>query len=185
MNIRSREQLQDYVNQGNRVKFLFFWGHQEKTGEITKSCLSQWYDAQFEEAGHLFITAEHYMMYHKAKLFGDESACSRVLSASNPGEAKSIGREVLGFDQAKWEQHRFEIVVNGNLAKFIQNPQLTEFFLNTQQRVLVEASPVDRIWGVGMAQDNSAIENPNAWKGLNLLGFALMEVRRLLAARLK
>lgn len=117
------------------------------------------------------------MMYQKAVLFGDNSAAEKLLSASNPGEAKAIGREVLNFDQAKWDQHRFEIVVSANIAKFSSDPELKEFLLNTGNRVLAEASPVDKIWGIGLAEDNPASENPNQWKGANLLGFALMEVR--------
>ncbi len=163
------------------MKYVFFWGHQEKGKQITKSCFSQWYDSKFEEDGNEFITAEHYMMYHKAKLFGDNNACEKVLSASNPGEAKAIGREVLGFRQELWDEKRFEIVINANLAKFSQDSELKEFLLNTGSRVLVEASPVDKIWGIGLAQDNPKSENPDTWKGPNLLGFALMEVRGRLA----
>ncbi|WP_226648682.1 NADAR family protein [Microbulbifer variabilis] len=177
MNIKSRDQLIDFVNKGNKVKYLFFWGHQEKGKQVSKSCFSQWSDSKFEEEGHHFITAEHYMMYHKAKLFGDSNACKKVLASSNPGEAKSIGRQVVGFNQKIWEENRFDIVVNANLAKFSQNIELKEFLLNTENRVLVEASPVDKIWGIGLAQDSSKAQDPNTWKGLNLLGFALMEVR--------
>ena len=117
------------------------------------------------------------MMYQKAKLFGDESAASKLLSASNPGEAKAIGREVVGFDESKWVNHRFAIVVKANFEKFSQNIELKEFLLGTNERVLVEASPVDKIWGIGLAEDHTSVENPNLWKGKNLLGFALMEVR--------
>ena len=123
------------------------------------------------------MTAEHHMMYQKAVLFGDSAAAAKLLSASNPGEAKAIGREVLGFDQEKWEELRFEIVVTANLAKFGNDPKLKEFLLKTGSQVLVEASPVDKIWGIGLAEDDPACENPNRWKGANLLGFALMEVR--------
>ncbi|GLS26573.1 NADAR family protein [Marinibactrum halimedae] len=177
MNIKTKKALIDFVNQGNTVKYIFFWGHQEKGNQVTKSCFSQWYSSKFEEDGNEFITAEHYMMYHKAKLFGDTNACEKVLSAKNPGEAKAIGRGVLGFEQKLWDEKRFEIVVNANLAKFSQNSELKAFLLHTENRVLVEASPVDKIWGIGLAQDNRACENPNLWKGLNLLGFSLMEVR--------
>jgi ribA/ribD-fused uncharacterized protein len=117
------------------------------------------------------------MMYQKALLFNDKVAAQKLLSANNPGEAKSIGREVRGFEQKKWEENRFNIVVSGNFAKFNSNPKLKEFLLNTGKRILVEASPVDKIWGIGLAEDNPACENPNLWKGSNLLGFALMEVR--------
>ncbi|KKE82485.1 NADAR family protein [Pseudoalteromonas luteoviolacea] len=147
---------------------------------MTKSCFSQWYEAKFEENGYLFATAEHYMMYHKAKLFDDNEACKRVLSAKTPGAAKAIGREVRGFEQKVWESKRFGIVVNANLAKFSQNPALRAFLINTRDRILVEASPVDKIWGVGLAQDDPCIEDVYSWQGLNLLGFALMEVREQL-----
>ncbi|WP_444905475.1 NADAR family protein [Microbulbifer sp. SSSA008] len=177
MKITTRDELVDFVNQGNRVKYIFFWGHQEIGSQVSKSCFSQWYESKFVEDANKFITAEHYMMYHKAKLFGDDSACKKVLLAGTPGEAKAIGRGVRGFQQEIWNEKRFEIVVNANFAKFSQNSELKQFLLNTEDRVLVEASPVDRIWGIGLAQDNSSSENPNDWKGLNLLGFALMEVR--------
>lgn len=180
MNIRSTAQLIDSVNHGNKVKYVFFWGHQEKGSEVTKSCFSQWYDAGFEVDGQSFLTAEHYMMYQKARLFADGAACERVLAAGNPAKAKAVGREVVGFDQHRWEEARFEIVIDANMAKFSQNPELKAFLLGTEDRVLVEASPVDRIWGIGLAQDAAAAENPNSWKGLNLLGFALMEVRERL-----
>jgi ribA/ribD-fused uncharacterized protein len=121
------------------------------------------------------------MMYHKAKLFGDQLACERVLQATNPGDVKAIGREVLGFDQSLWEKERFDIVVNGNLAKFSQHAALKGYLVATGSKVLVEASPVDRIWGIGLAKDDPAAQNPNSWKGENLLGFALMEVRQKLA----
>lgn len=180
MKIRTRDDLIDFVNHGNKVEYIFFWGHQEKGSQITKSCFSQWYDSKFEEDGNEFISAEHYMMYHKAKLFGDKKACEKVLCASNPREAKAVGREVIGFEEKVWDEKRFEIVVNANLAKFTQNSELKEFLLNTGNRILVEASPVDKIWGIGLAQDNPASETPNTWKGLNLLGFALMEVREMI-----
>lgn len=121
------------------------------------------------------------MMYHKATLFGDSQAAQRLLSVDNPGAAKAIGREVIGFNETMWIQHRFDIVIKANLAKFGQHADLKDYLVNTGDRILVEASPVDKIWGVGLASDNPAIENPNLWKGLNLLGFALMEVRDLLS----
>ncbi len=179
--IRTTAALIDYVNGGNEVKYLYFWGHQSSKSEINKTCFSQWYDSPFEVAGKRYLTAEHYMMAAKARLFNDTEAENRILSASNPGEAKKRGREVKNFDDEIWVQNRFEIVVEANLHKFNQHPELKDFILKTENRVLVEASPVDKIWGVGLAVDNSAVENPNKWKGLNLLGFALMEVRAQLS----
>lgn len=179
--VRDREGLTALVRSGARPKYLFFWGHTPlPNGEIGKPCFSQWWTAPFTVDGERYPTAEHFMMAEKARLFGDEAARVRILSAPNPGAAKRLGREVRGFEDSRWEAARFEFVVRGNLAKFEQNPPLREFLLDTKDRILVEASPVDRIWGIGLAADDPRAENPEQWRGLNLLGFALMEVRALL-----
>jgi ribA/ribD-fused uncharacterized protein len=176
--LRSVAQLREYVDGGGQVKMLMFWGHQpSQDGSITKTCFSQWFEASFEVDGTRYLTAEHYMMAEKARLFGDEAARERVLAAANPGAAKAIGREVLGFDNQRWLVHRWDIVVRANVAKFSQNAALRTFLLQTQDRLLVEASPVDAIWGIGLAADDPRAADPAAWEGLNLLGFALMEVR--------
>jgi ribA/ribD-fused uncharacterized protein len=117
------------------------------------------------------------MMAEKAAMFDDEAARVEVLSVPNPVAAKAAGRKVKGFDEAVWVQRRFEIVVRANEAKFSQNPELGRFLMGTGSRVLVEASPVDRIWGIGLAQDDDRANNPSLWQGLNLLGFALTKVR--------
>lgn len=178
--IRDRESLLAWMEQGGIPKFLFFWGHTARAGEIGKQCLSQWWPARFEVDGVSYPTAEHFMMAEKARLFGDRETCSRILKASNPGEAKKLGRGVQGFEEPKWNEARFEFVVQGNRAKFGQNPELGTFLKNTGERILVEASPVDRVWGIGLAEDDPRAERPAEWQGLNLLGFALMEVRSLL-----
>jgi len=177
MQIRSKDQLVEYVNHGNRAKYVFFWGHQKPKSGVSKSCFSQWYESPFEENGILYQTAEHYMMAAKARLFCDDQSEAKVIAASNPGEAKKVGRSVVGFNEDVWCENRFEIVVQANLLKFEQNRDIGDFLRGTGERVLVEASPVDKVWGIGMATDNAAVDNPNLWKGLNLLGFALMEVR--------
>ena len=115
-------------------------------------------------------------------MFNDRDAERRILQAKHPGEAKQIGREITGFDEARWLSHRFDIVVKGG-TKFTQNVALGKFLLDTQDRVLVEASPVDRIWGIGLAADDVAAQNPCQWRGLNLLGFALMAVRAALQSQ--
>jgi ribA/ribD-fused uncharacterized protein len=163
---------------GDRIKFLFFWGHQpERDGSVGAGCLSQWWPAPFTADGHVFATAEHYMMWRKATLFGDDAMAERVLAAPHPYAAKALGGRVAGFDQRTWDEHRCPIVVAGNLAKFGQHPGLRAFLLGTGRRVLVEASPVDRIWGIGLTRDDPAAADPARWRGLNLLGFALMQVR--------
>ncbi|WP_319939330.1 NADAR family protein [Xenorhabdus littoralis] len=95
-------------------------------------------------------------------------------------DIKTFGREIGGFNQSIWDEYRLKIVIEGNLAKFSQNKSLAEFLLNTGDKILVEASPVDRIWGIGLSEDASNIQNPLTWDGLNLLGFALMAVREKL-----
>jgi ribA/ribD-fused uncharacterized protein len=117
------------------------------------------------------------MMAEKAALFEDRATREQVLCAASPGAAKALGREVRGFDEAVWLKSRFSIVVQANEAKFGQNPELRQFLQQTGSRVLVEASPVDTIWGIGLAHDDEKANNPNLWRGLNLLGFALMQVR--------
>ena len=179
--VRSVADLTAAQARGHRVKFLFFWGHQpERDGHVGAGCLSQWWPAAFTVEGRAFATAEHYMMWRKATLFGDSAMAERVLAAPHPHAAKALGGRVVGFDQQTWDEHRFPIVVAGNLAKFAQHPALRAFLLDTGQRILVEASPVDRIWGIGLTRDDPAATAPDRWRGLNLLGFALMQVREAL-----
>ena len=174
----NHQELMSAIDEGFTPKYLFFWGNTPSlTGEVTKSCLSQWYDSPFTIDGLRYLTSEHYMMAQKAKLFADDAAFSQIMACSHPNEAKQLGRMVKNFDAYVWENHRFEIVVQGNLAKFSQNPALKAFLLATGTRVLVEASPVDNIWGIGLAQDHAHAQQPHHWRGLNLLGFALMKVR--------
>ncbi len=161
---------------------VLFWGHRPSNdGTITKTCFSQWFEAAFDVDGQHYLTAEHFMMAEKAGLFADGDALNKILAAASPGAAKAAGREVRNFDDQVWLDHRWAIVVAANMAKFSQNVALRTFLLGTGDRVLVEASPVDTIWGTGVAADDPDAENPHAWTGLNLLGFALMEVRARLS----
>ncbi|XOV65860.1 MAG: NADAR family protein [Fluviicola sp.] len=174
----SLDWLNNRIKEGEKVKYLFFWGHTQKSAnEIDASCLSQWYPAEFQEKGIIFRSAEHWMMYQKALLFNDSEIAQEIIQCDSPGEAKKLGRKVSSFDQKKWEAKRFEIVVKGNQLKFSQNPRLQEYLIKTKARVLVEASPVDPIWGIGRSRNAMNVENPKNWRGLNLLGFALMEAR--------
>jgi len=171
------------VEKKNRIKFLFFWGHQKsKSGEITAACFSQWWASPFVVEGVRYPTTEHWMMAQKALLFHNEQIYQQIIAARSPAEAKALGRQVRNFDEAVWNANRSAIVVRGNLEKFRQHPDLQAFLLSTKERVLVEASPVDSIWGIGLAADNTHADNPRQWNGLNLLGFALMEVRDVLRA---
>jgi ribA/ribD-fused uncharacterized protein len=164
--------------QGHSVKYLFFWGHQpSKDGTITKTCLSQWWPADFVVAGLTYRSTEHWMMAEKARLFGDADMAARILAVQSPAEAKKLGRAIQGFVPELWEAHKYDIVRSGNYHKFSQHQALRDFLLTTGDRVLVEASPVDTIWGIGLAADAPAAADPARWQGPNLLGFALMEVR--------
>ncbi|MDQ0751620.1 ribA/ribD-fused uncharacterized protein [Streptomyces africanus] len=181
--VRSRDALIRAVRAGARIEYLRFWGHRPRPdGRIGASCLSQWWPAPFTVDGAEYATAEHWMMAGKARLFEDAAAERAVLSAAHPAEAKKAGRLVRGFDEAIWERERFRIVVEGSVHKFGAHPELREFLLGTDDLVLVEASPVDRVWGIGLAADDEAAADPERWRGPNLLGFALMEARERLRA---
>src|SRR5262245_55934231 len=109
---RSVQEAVDAENAGVRLRYLYFWGHRpSKDGSVGAGCLSQWWPAAFTEDGHVFRTAEHYMMSHKAWLFGDEATASKILAAATPGEAKALGRRVRGFDDEVWTARRYPIVV--------------------------------------------------------------------------
>jgi ribA/ribD-fused uncharacterized protein len=117
------------------------------------------------------------MMAGKAQLFGDHEALSAILETPDPAQAKELGRSVRGFEEDVWRQHREPLVVAGNWAKFGQHPALGRFLTSIREDVIVEASPRDTIWGIGLGQENPKARDPRQWRGLNLLGFALMKVR--------
>lgn len=181
--IESRESLVSAVESGARVKYLHFWGHRpQPDGRVGASCLSQWWPSPFVVGGVSYATAEHWMMAAKARIFGDAAAELRALEAPNPALAKKAGRLVRGFDEPVWERERFAVVVEGSVHKFAAHPALRAFLLGTGERVLVEASPMDRVWGIGLAADDERASDPRHWRGPNLLGFALMAARERLAA---
>lgn len=182
--VGSIAELQQRTSQGERFKYLYFWGHQpQRDGGVGKGCLSQWWPAPFTVDGVEYPTAEHWMMARKARLFGDAAAEHAAEAAPGPRQAKAAGRRVAGFDQEVWERERYAIVVEGNVRKFERHAELREYLLGTTSRVLVEASPLDRVWGVGLAAEDDRVRDPARWRGLNLLGFALMEARQRLLTR--
>jgi len=178
------ESLRAFVRGGGQARYVFFWGHQpddaNSATEFGRECLSQWFSVSFEVDGLTYASAEHFMMSEKARVFGDEETRRRILEAPDPDSAKRLGREVRNFDASTWLRERFAIVVRGSHAKFAQHPALLTFLLGTKDDVLVEASPLDAIWGIGLAADDQSARDPERWRGLNLLGFALMEARRRL-----
>jgi len=179
--VRTVDQLLSFILDGGQPKYLLFWGHQPlPTGQTGKGALSQWWPSAFTVDGETYASAEHFMMAGKALLFGDTETADSIRSAPHPRAAKALGRQVRGFDEQRWAEQRFDLVVTGNLAKFGQHPELRDFLLATGSKVLVEASPLDQVWGTGLAADHEHATSPENWPGLNLLGFALMEVRHQL-----
>ena len=127
-----------------KLDFLFFWGHTVKD-EITKACFSQWFPCKFVDNGVVYKTAEHYMMAAKARLFDDNEILELILEAHSPNEAKSLGRKVKNFNSEIWDYHKYQIVIQANQLKFSQNQDFKEFLLSTEDKVIVEASPYDKI----------------------------------------
>lgn len=117
------------------------------------------------------------MMAQKANVFGDKEVMTQILAETDQMTIKKLGRLVKNYDDNVWTEKRFQIVVEGNLAKFSQNEDLRHFLLSTGDKILVEASPKDTIWGIGFDEFAPEATNPALWNGENLLGFALMEVR--------
>lgn len=151
-----------------QMKVLGFWRPFEMNG-----FLGQWFPSSFQdETGMTFDNAEQYMMYQKAKIFGDDEIAKQIMTTNKPQVMKSLGQRVRNFDQKVWDQQKYQIVVNGTFFKFSQNPALKEQLLATGDSYLAEASPYDKIWGVGTTS-----LNPRYWQGQNLLGCALMAVR--------
>jgi ribA/ribD-fused uncharacterized protein len=138
---------------------------------------SQWYKSDFIENGKTFCTAEQYMMYHKAKLMGDTDTADRIMGTRNAKRQKELGREIKPFDGVKWDEYKERIVYNGNLLKFSQNEELKRELLATDNKILVEASPFDTIWGIGMTEDEAKNTHPINWRGKNLLGITLTAVK--------
>jgi ribA/ribD-fused uncharacterized protein len=177
------EELVEQIDAGWQPKFAFFSGHTPSRPDVLGAeCLSQWYPAPFTVDDVRYATAEHFMMAAKARLFGDDASARAILGAKTPAEAKKLGRSVAGFDDEAWVAARSDVVFRASMAKFSQDPALRAFLVGTGARVLVEASPTDRIWGIGLAAADERARDPRRWNGLNLLGFALMRARAELVA---
>lgn len=154
-------------NKVEKEEFAFFWG----------GSFSQWAKSKFVIDGVEFNTCEQYMMYKKALMFHDYDAAKKIMATSNPKEQKAIGRRVKGFNREHWETYCREIVYDANVAKFTQNEDMREELMATGNKEFCEASPMDKIWGVGMAEDNPLIQDKANWQGTNWLGEALTKVR--------
>jgi ribA/ribD-fused uncharacterized protein len=172
------DSLRHRVRTGEKLTYFLFWGHHAAHHDrVDSACLSQWWPAPFVVDGHLYPTAEHFMMVAKARLFGDVEAERAMLAEPSPLKVKRLGRLVRGFREDAWERVRFDVVVAASVEKFRQHVHLGRFLAATGDMVLVEASPTDRVWGIGLDAADPAARDPLRWRGLNLLGFALMEAR--------
>ena len=153
-------------------RFVLFWG----------GWPSQWHPARFVVDGVAYACCEQYMMAEKARVFGDADALAAVLATRDPRKQKAIGRKVRGFDAEVWRSVCRGVVFAGNLARFGQDPSMRSTLLDTGDKTIVEASPADRIWGIGLGQDDPRALDPAQWRGTNWLGTALMQVRQTLRA---
>ena len=148
--------------------FTFFW----------KDKIGQWNMTPFKDnEGTEYNCAEQYMFARKAKLFNDFESLEKIMKSSSPREQQKLGREVKNFEQKIWDANKVGIVTLGNIFKFSQNKNLKEILLSTKGTILVEASPYDKIWGIGLGVEDKNITNMKKWKGENLLGFILTNVR--------
>ncbi|MBQ2086400.1 MAG: NADAR family protein [Oscillospiraceae bacterium] len=152
--------------------FVFFFREDEEYG-----CFSNFYPCEFEYAGQHYTSSEQFMMAQKALAFWDIEMVNCIHETNDPKEAKALGKKVKNYDDAVWSAIRPQIVRRGVRAKFQQNEDLRKILLETGDRILVEASPYDDLWGIKMAAGNAQIEDPSNWKGQNLLGKVLMKVR--------
>lgn len=162
-------------------RFTFFWG---RSGET--SYLSNWYISDFEFKGHVFHSGEQMFMWQKAILFGDKEIAETILQTpvttfSDNKKIKNLGRMVKNFDEETWSEHREDLIYEGLLEKFRQNESLKSKLLSTGDTIIVEASPYDRVWGIGLSRYDYDALDPSKWRGLNLLGEVLMRVRRTLS----
>jgi ribA/ribD-fused uncharacterized protein len=175
---RNVHELRQLVAAGRRFEYvLFLEPEPAQAGILGSECLSQWYPSEMQLDGVRFPTAEHYMMWRKARVFGDAHLERQLLEDDSPAVAKRLGRTVRNFRSDVWDRHRFDVVVEGSMAKFEQNETLRQFLLDTCGRILAEASPVDNIWGIGFDATDPRAQEPLQWTGQSLLGFALMRVR--------
>ena len=156
------------VNYHETDKYIFFYG----------SYFSKWAMRDIEIDGIVYNCCEQAMMAEKAKLFKDDYALKNIMESKNPSLQKSWGRKVKNFNKEKWEKEAKKIVYKANYAKFTQHKDLKKKLLDTKDKIIVEASPYDCIWGIGMSCDAKGIEDPKNWRGTNWLGEVIMKVRK-------
>lgn len=174
--------LKRQYDNGRKPEFLFFADTPLEAVEFPGSeVLTQWFPSAFVVDGDEYRHPAHWMMVQKARLFGDNDGAAELLSMDKDEDIVARGKQILGFEQEQWDERRYDIVLQGNFHKFSQHRSLKAYISGTHPRVLTEANPNDRIWGIGLRENAPGAMNPHQWRGLNLLGFALMEVRDLLS----
>jgi len=190
-------------------KVIGFYSHipaiaKKQTGVEWYYCFSNWAWTPYSVKGVNYIASEQQMMEQKALLFGDKEVAQKVMDLKPPptisplnydqdwtpynnilSKIKALGREVKKFDSKLWEEKRFDIVFAANLEKFKQNKELADTLLSTKDWVLAEASPHDKIWGIGLSPTDPNVQKPSQWKGKNILGEVLMKVRDELREKAK
>ncbi len=164
----------------NFVSIIGFWHPDEEFG-----CFSNWYPAEFDYAHKHFTSIEQYMMYHKVLMFRQYDLAEQIMQTNNPSECKKLGRTKFPeFDSNVWEKTGKTIVKRGVKAKFRQNDDMLRQLLDTGNALLAECSPYDSKWGIGIGTDNPEWWHAGNWRGRNLLGRILMEVREELGREL-
>jgi ribA/ribD-fused uncharacterized protein len=158
-------------------KFVLFYGRSE--------IYSNWHNADFTIKGIRFANGEQYMMYCKAMFFKDEATAQLILAEPDPKKVKALGQAVTPYDDAAWAANRLRLVRRGLLEKARQNPLIALQLMRTGDRILVEAAPPDKIWGIGLGENDPRALDPTQWLGQNLLGQAWMWVREQLRAEMR
>lgn len=139
---------------------------------------SQWFDCEFTDIeGQKFSSTEQFMMYHKAKLFEDDTSMNWIMQETSPKKIKALGRKVRNFDEKVWNKVAKKIVTLGNFYKFSQDEKLKKEILNYPNKQFVETSPYDKIWGIGLSTTDPRAEDADGWQGLNWLGECIDQAR--------
>jgi ribA/ribD-fused uncharacterized protein len=157
------------MSKSENSKFVLFWH--------APSPFSQWTLCKFQVNNVTYNCMEQYMMAQKARLFQDHGIYKKIMNSNDPKYIKNLGRQVKNFDAKIWDKHKYSIVFNGNLSKFLQNPIMKKALLDTGTAMIGEASPYDRVWGIGLSAQEASKKDPSEWPGQNLLGRILVDVR--------
>ena len=171
----SKEKIIYKYASGQDLNFTFFW--KTSKGILDEGCFSQWQISHFSFRGIQYSSAEQFMMAHKAIAFNDRETLKEIMNESHPRKIKKLGRQIVNFNSDTWDKYKYCVALIGNYCKFDQNEKMKQILINTGDNIIVEASPYDKIWGVGLNATDSRIMNPFYWEGKNLLGFVLMKVR--------